>query len=533
MTSSWKRAVADETGFVRTHAQGVDSTPSDDVGHFPILGGVVGRSSLLALQRRAGNAAVSAFLANRSTGVRGVSVRKMLTPPAAVVQRCGSNRCDCAVEDVQTTTQPSTPTVQRQTAVGNGNRNTTESTSLTSLSSDPESATAANGQHTAAEKTRSAGAVVHLTQRQIEDRPRVQRQPKPAPADRCSDELMKPDVEKALDYLRHAQGKLAAPSKSTTSRIRDHFVNSDAPTVRYVQQIIGSIADRLRSAPRACHGPDDPNCGDAVAYVNPQEDPNTNKLVICPTFFASNQPNKVRALIHESAHAIIGKGTPLYITDRAYEFERVYGNLSPGEALTNADSYTLLVLELELGTIDIAAPIDTYKDCTGWEPALIGAIAWAQRWNRDALIVFQDRARLHRWSDHAKKYLGGQSPAQLDAGQAVYKEAELKLRDEVHFQCETRGGGRCDTSSNYGHASGGFHICPSLLKQPTPEDRAQELLAGLYGYYRIIDEDRRRHDFAALARNLHDVFYPRPTAAEVNTGLGKGAQPQPAAAPPP
>jgi hypothetical protein len=254
-------------------------------------------------------------------------------------------------------------------------------------------------------------------------------------------------------------------------------------------------------------------------------------LVYCPNFFESQSIEwSVTGLIHELAHSVIGGG-PMYITDRAYQKDRLYGSLSTGEALTNAESYALFVRELLTGApVYATAPIDTYKRCPpSWRAALIPAIARAQRWNRDAQWVLKDSvdSDIRRaWEGLARKFLGGQSPDQVAAAQTIYDEAQTKLLDEVDFQCETTGGGRCDGSSSYWYALGHLHVCPSLITKSDPDDRAQELLAGLYGYYRIIDDDRRRDNLAALARNLHKQFFSSPSAADLNKALsGAGGQP--------
>jgi hypothetical protein len=62
----------------------------------------------------------------------------------------------------------------------------------------------------------------------------------------------------------------------------------------------------------------------------------------------------------------------------------------------------------------------------------------------------------------------------------------------VQFQCKTYGGGRCETMLTYWDARGGVPVCPSWRARPDDDDRGEALLAGLYGYYRLVDDDRRR-----------------------------------------
>lgn len=355
-----------------------------------------------------------------------------------------------------------------------------------------------------------------------------------------------PAVTTAQRWLQIADTRLSAyaagssksdASKATGLSMLRHMANSDAATVRYVQNIIRRVADLLRTDPSApspltvqCHGPTDLSCGSSAAYVS------GSLLVFCPSFFQADSVWAVTAVIHEIAHSLISSG-PLRITDRAYQRDRLYGQLSPGEALTNAESYALLVRELATGPISGMPPRDTYEDCpTDWRAALSTAIARAQRWNRDAQTVVLDQrpAFLALWTGLATTFLGGQSAAQVAAAAKVYDEAQVKLKEPVDFECETDSGGRCDTSSTYWYALGDFHICPSWRNRASDDDRAEALLAGLYGYHRIVDDDPRRVNLASLARRLHYQFWAPPSAADVSSALASAsAQPQPPAAPPP
>jgi hypothetical protein len=401
-----------------------------------------------------------------------------------------------------------------------------------------------------------AHELAHVVQGRVGGRTTVRRQAGQAavdfqvPANVCTPaqtrELV-PAVTTAQRWLQAADARLSAyatgspqseTSKATGLSMLRHMANSDAATVRYVQNIIRRVADLLRTDPSApspltvqCHGPADRTCGSSAAYVS-----NANLLVFCPSFFGSDVVWAVSAVIHEIAHSLI-HGGPLRITDRAYQRDRLYGQLSPGEALTNAESYALLVRELATGPVSGMPPRDTYEDCPAdWRAALSTAIARAQRWNRDAQVAVLDQKPvfLASWNALATAFLGGQSPAQVAAAATVYNEAEVKFKDRVDFECEASGGGRCDTSSTYWYALGDFHICPSWRNRASDDDRAEELLAGLYGYYRIVDDHRRRQNLASLARRLHYQFWAPPSAADVSGALANAsAQPQPPAAPAP
>jgi hypothetical protein len=226
------------------------------------------------------------------------------------------------------------------------------------------------------------------------------------------------------------------------------------------------------------------------------------------------------------------------IGDRAYQWQRLYGRLSPGEALTNAESYAMLARELATGPIGGTAPPDTFEDCpTDWRRELSESIARAQRWNDDAENVTTDNRTdmLAAWASLAQTYLGGQQPAIVAAAMNVFKAAATQLAAKVDFECEPGAtGGRCATYQTYWWALGDFHICPSWRNLPAQDDRTESLLGGLYGYFRLVDDGRRGANLAALARALYFLINTPPTAADVNTALtAAAAAPQPAPARPP
>jgi hypothetical protein len=355
-----------------------------------------------------------------------------------------------------------------------------------------------------------------------------------------------PAVATAQQWLQSADTKLstyagsvgAAASAPTGASLTRHFAANDANTARYVQNIIRSIADRLRTDSGApsplnvqCHTSSDASCTGSGAYVSGAN------LVFCPGFFGASQAWGVAAMIHEIAHSIPTISGPLRITDRAYQSDRLYGGLSAGEALTNAESYALLVRELATTQVNSTKPRDDFDDCpVDWRRALDSAVARAQRWNRDAQTVLHDSrpAFLSQWTAQATTFLGGQTTAQLTSAASAYDRMESKLHDSIDFECESDGGGRCSSDDTYWYAAGHFHICPSWRNRPTDDDRAEGLLTGLYGYYGVTDDNARRLNLARLARALHNQFWAAPSAADVSGGLAAAAAaPQPPSAPAP
>ena len=216
-------------------------------------------------------------------------------------------------------------------------------------------------------------------------------------------------------------------------------------------------------------------------------------LVFCPTFFGASQTWQVMTMVHEIAHSLAPVSGPLRITDRAYLGDRKYGDLAPGDALTNAESYASLVEELGLGTPVVpTAPADATHNCPeDWTKLLKIAAEDAQRWNRDALVAVSGRSPgfLAKYAPQCDSFLGGHTPALLDAAVDDYKKMESAFDDPIDFECEPSGGGRCDTAETYWYAIfSHLHVCPVWKNLATPGDRTEGILTGLYGYKGVVDD---------------------------------------------
>ena len=403
-----------------------------------------------------------------------------------------------------------------------------------------------------------AHELTHVVQSRASSRPAVRRQSTTTsttltvPPNICNPSQSReiaPAVTTAQQWLRAADTRLAtymsamsAPGSAPTgSSLLRHFAASDAGTARYVQNRIRLIADRLRTdagAPNAltvqCHTSSDLSCGGAAAYVQAQ----ASLLVFCPGFFGGDQTWQIETMIHEIAHSLAPATGPLRITDRAYQRDRLYGSLSPGEALTNAESYALLVQDLATGPVRGTAPRDTYEDCpTDWRAALFRALARAENWSHHAQNITSDRrpGMMSQWATQATTFLGGQSAAQMAAAASDYRRMTARQHESVDFECEVGAtGGRCATAETYWYAAGDFHICPLWRVLPTDDDRAESLMSGLFGYWGIVDNNSRRRNLARLARAVTGLFWAIPTAADVSSALAAdAATPQPPAAPAP
>ena len=83
-----------------------------------------------------------------------------------------------------------------------------------------------------------------------------------------------------------------------------------------------------------------------------------------------------------------------------------------------------------------------------------------------------------------------------------------KLTSNIGFKCVEDGGGDCDKSALYWHFWGDLRVCPSWKAIASPEDRAELMLAALYGYKSVIKDDAKQDRAAKKARSLHAATVP-------------------------
>ena len=297
----------------------------------------------------------------------------------------------------------------------------------------------------------------------------------------------------------------AAQARASLNR---HFHSTTADTSTQVRDRLNTLHNDISNRTTLnveCHDASDATCGAAGAYVS------GSLLVFCPAFFDGGSIWQAESIIHEMAHSLLGDP---HITDRAYQSDRIYTMLSTEEALSNAESFGLLVQELGSGTVQAStAPRDTLEDCPDdWQPLIRTAIAKAQRWNRNAQTATSDRRPtwLAGWTDLQNTYLGGTSADLLDRAKGVYDRVYSGVRSSIGFECEADGGGRCDRFETYWYEFwSDFHLCPSWRNLGSDDDRTVSILAGLYGYIGGIgdSENSRRRNYARLARDLNTRFW--------------------------
>jgi hypothetical protein len=297
----------------------------------------------------------------------------------------------------------------------------------------------------------------------------------------------------------------AARARSALDR---HFHSTTADTATQVLGRLTTIRNDISNRATLnveCHDSSDATCGAANAYVT------GSLLVFCPIFFDFSPNSQAMSIVHEMAHSLVGGD---HITDRAYRSDRIYTMLSTAEALTNAESFGLLVQELGARTVQAStAPRDTLEDCPDdWQPLIRTAIAKAQRWNRNAQTATSDRRPtwLAGWTDLQNTYLGGTSADLLNRAEGVYDRVYSGVRSSIGFECEADGGGRCDRFETYWYEFwSDFHLCPSWRNLGSDDDRTVSMLTGLYGYIGGIgdSENSRRLNYARLARDLNTRFW--------------------------
>jgi hypothetical protein len=326
---------------------------------------------------------------------------------------------------------------------------------------------------------------------------------------------IEPAVRTASAWLRRSiellDAYVAAPdapgNATTRTSLQRNFRTTATATATTVRGHYSTILNDMLNSPTLrteCHTNTDATCGSANAYVT------GSTYVFCPIFFNFTPLNQAMSVVHEMAHAVTGGS----ITDRAYRENRYYRWMTPGEAITNAESYGILARELGTGTqVADYAPRDTIEDCPpDWDLALARSTAIAERWNRNAQTALSDRrpSWLSGWTDLQTRYLGGTSTAVLDAAKRVYDAAQEAFQSNIAFECEPGAtGGRCAQYETYWYgAFSDFHICPSWRALPTEARRTQSLLQGYYGYKDVEGDDTRRRNLASLARALSERYWP-------------------------
>ena len=301
-----------------------------------------------------------------------------------------------------------------------------------------------------------------------------------------------------LDQLAGAPADPAnAPLAAPFNR---HFHSLDPAVIQQVRGRVHSIRTDVAGAVQfdvECHGANDPECRTAGAYVSNER----NRVVFCPGYFSGAERFRTEAIVHEMAHAQL---TGERITDRGYETERLRPMLSTEQALTNAESFGLLVEELATGRRPTEPPSDVRRNCPApWVEPMKRGMARAERWNRDANVSLSTLtpSAAAGWSHQRVQWLGGLTQAAIAAARTAFGRLEAALASAVDLTCEPKGGGACDRFSIHWTVGHSLHICPSWVARG-PDDQVEVMLTALFGFLGGVANDATRLGYARLAKDL-------------------------------
>ncbi len=306
-----------------------------------------------------------------------------------------------------------------------------------------------------------------------------------------------------------------------------------------------------------CHTNDDQQCQSGNAYVSADR----STFTFCPIFFTWPLESRAESIVHEMAHTILQD-----IKDRGYRSDRILARpiLSTTEALTNADSFGLLVQELGTGRVPTSnAAEDSFaKSCKEITPLLQVAIARGQRWNRAGeQRIFQANSGM------LQQLLGADTPQTRQAAYDFYHRAQDTLGQAFDFKCDSECGGKLakgETAADHtvrdmgiGTAIGGavgavigllagsvlgglaagaaigffaglivgaitahgprIHVCPAWKAEPQEYRRIEALLAAAYEALGNSAADSLK--YARLAGVLSSQFFRVPNLKEIDRDM--------------
>lgn len=304
-------------------------------------------------------------------------------------------------------------------------------------------------------------------------------------------------ITRAIQWLHTAIQSLhwyeALPLSRRTAAIRTalqfHFHTTNPFHAALIRTRLAQVRDGLESpqgTPSDCAAAGDTGCGSATtAYQQ------GGRVVWCPYMFASGRTldAQARTVVHEYTHAHARRlplaagfaefsdRTPRRIPDRAYLDRRYYLDLTPEEAMDNADSYANLVQDLGTGTAVTQGPSERAEDrITGCSPAqqelIRQSLSMVARWNDAATATLKD-TDLVRYpildrlvTDAIRNRFGTPLPARAHLA-SVYEAASTPLLLGFSLACDGATG-NCRSSASYLWQSGSggtIHVCPGWIAE--------------------------------------------------------------------
>jgi hypothetical protein len=355
-------------------------------------------------------------------------------------------------------------------------------------------------------------------------------------------------------------------SRRAADAMKRFFKSDDSRVVNHVSRRLVQIRDFMsaltqkRAAPPPVKQPPDPNfvaptechtvamdddCGRAIAYVPEVRPGHTERegMVFCPRFFenttAKNDQERGGIVIHEAAHSLKGGEN---IGDRGYADLRFFPDLSTEDALTNADSYRVFVLQVAGDSEQRVGHIftDIVEDCGPDEPKVGQALGRIQRWLGIAERVVHDKRPAWRaldyWVKLRNKYLGGESQDLVDAAAKSYDTIAGMLGMFVSARCHPKADATCPsgiaTASSPGSLGPEIQLCPDWLAEKDPDRQAILLFAEMLGSTGITAAQARLNH-AEMARQLFADLGQAPSLEKILAPFETPAASGPSKAAPP
>ncbi len=372
-------------------------------------------------------------------------------------------------------------------------------------------------------------------------------------------------LDRSIDHLsRFVSNPGDKANQATGQALQRQFRSSDPAIARRVLDRLVLIRHDIDAAREGqefqtvCHTDADHECKTANAYVSGDR----NTFTFCPIFFTWPLESRAESIVHEMAHTILED-----IKDRGYWSDRILARpiLSTTEALTNAESFGLLVQELGTGKgsdQQCVAEDSFAKSCKEITPLLQVAIARGQRWNRAGETrIFQANTSM------IQLLLGADTPQVRQAAFDFYHRADDSLVQAFDFKCDNECGGKLakgETAADHtkrdvgigfavggavgalagllaGSVLGGFavgavigivagliiggitahgpriHVCPAWKAEPQEYRRIEALLTAAYEALGNSAADSLK--YARLAGVLSSQFFRVPNLKEIDRDM--------------
>jgi hypothetical protein len=312
-------------------------------------------------------------------------------------------------------------------------------------------------------------------------------------------------IDGAMDHLNAFKSD---PSSNTEvqndldNNFHSHSSSTVTTLLHHLRQIKNDLSGLTGNSHRQCSTPEYGPCTGALALTRRPQ------ITLCPSYFLTSDPTRLETLLHEICHYAFFDAN-----DRAYSSERVLPFLSTAEALDNAESIAIFILEMNLPPGEripstLTTPTsDTIKDCGSDEEKAKEALAWAQRWNTYALFGMSQT--YNNWVTsmfpHIIARLGPINDRYILAGIFDrYKSLDLEFSHDFTLECVESSNSVCANPVTLDTAEKALLICPAFFSQNL-HTRIVSLYAEVTKLVPEIRDDQRRA-YAELARD-YKIYY--------------------------